>query len=78
MDSKLINSLSWTPMKISRRQVKAVADSDSSDADSVCLDDCVCIDYQPMNGKPGFLIDAKDDESFWAPVAHRTRNREIC
>ena len=55
----------------SRHQIKAVEDSsDPSDDDvDVCLDDCVCIDYKPVNGKPGFLIETRDDE-FWAPIAH--------
>ena len=69
------SSTSHFPIKISRHQIKAVKDSSdpSDDDDDVCLDDCVCIDYQPVNGNPGFLIETRDDE-FWAPIAHRTRN----
>ena len=50
VESKLNKSLSWTPIKISRHQIQAVEDSsDPSDDD---VDDCVCIDYQPVNGNP--------------------------
>ena len=40
VESKLNKSLSWTPVKFSRHQIKAVEDS-SDDDDDVCLDDCV-------------------------------------
>ena len=42
VESKLNKSLSWTPIKITRHQIKAAEDSSdpSDDDDDVCLDDC--------------------------------------
>ena len=61
---------SWTPIKISRSHIRA-ANSDTSDDDD---NECVCLDYQPADGMPGFEIDTKGD-SFWALIAHRTRTQ---
>ena len=72
-------SFSWSPVKFSRSAVKiGVRSTESSDVD---IDDCLSIDYQPRNGVPGFEVETKAD-SFWSPVAHRTRsnkklNREL-
>ena len=48
-------------------------DSDTSD-DNISLDDCLSLNYQPVHGMPGFEIETADD-TFWAPIAHRTRAR---
>ena len=47
------------------------ADSDTN-ADDVCVDECLSLDYQQVDGVPGFQIETKYD-AFWAPIAHRTR-----
>ena len=65
-------TVSWTPIKISRNHIRTVT-SDISE-DDVDINDCTCIEYQPVNGVPGFEIATKDD-TFWAPIAHRTRTR---
>ena len=44
---------------------------ESSDLD---IDECLSIDYPPKEGEPGFEVETKD-ESFWLPVAYRTRTR---
>ena len=62
---------SWTPIKISRSRIRA-ANSDTSDED-VCIDEYVCLGYQLVDGIPGFDINTKGGDSFWAPIAHRTR-----
>ena len=62
---------SWTPIKISRSRMR-VADSNSSD-DDIPIDDWLMLDYQVVNGAPGFVIETKDD-TFWVPIAHRTRS----
>ena len=49
------------------------ADSDISD-DNISLDDCLSLNYRPVHGMPGFEIETADD-TFWAPIAHRTRAR---
>ena len=64
---------SWTPIKISRSRIRA-ANSDTSDED-VCIDECVCLGYQLVDGIPGFDISMKGGDSFWSPIAHRTRTR---
>ena len=65
-------SFGWSPAKISRRAVKVgTGSTESSDLD---IDECVSIDYQPKEGEPGFEVETKD-ESFWSPVAFRTRTR---
>ena len=46
---------SWTPIKISRSQVRA-ADSDTSD-DNVSLDDCLSLNYQPVHVVPRFDVE---------------------
>ena len=61
---------SWTPIKISRSRIRA-ANSDTSD-DDILVNECLSLDYQPVDGEPGFEIETNDD-TFWAPVAHRTR-----
>ena len=45
---------------------------DSSGASDLDINECLLFDYQPREGVPGFEIETKED-SFWAPVAHRTR-----
>ena len=50
----------WTPIKISRSRMR-VADSNSSDHDNIAVDDCLMLDYQVINGTPGFEVEMKDD-----------------
>ena len=71
---QLVGELPWTPRKLlSKSRVKAViVDSDTSE-DEVCLKDCLSLDYRPHDGVPGFDIETGND-SFWAPIAHRTRS----
>ena len=65
-------SFCWSPAKISRRAVKVgTGSTESSDLD---IDECLSIDYQPKEGESGFEVETKD-ESFWLPVAYRTRTR---
>ena len=44
---------SWTSIKISRSRVRA-ADSDTS-VDNISLDDCLSLNYQPVEGVYHFL-----------------------
>ena len=61
----------WTPIKISRSRMR-VADSNSSD-DDISVDDCLMLDYQVVNGAPGFEAEMKDD-TFWMPISHHTHS----
>ena len=45
-------TLSWTPIKISRSQVRAA--DDTSD-DNISWDDCLSLNYQPVEGVHHFL-----------------------
>ena len=65
-------SFSWSPAKISRRAVKV--GTGSTESSDLYIDECLSIDYQPKEGEPGFEVETKD-ESFWLPVAYRTRTR---
>ena len=47
---------SWTPIKISKRRIR-VADSKTSDDEISCLS----LDYQVVNGSPGFEVEMNDD-----------------
>ena len=62
----------WSPVKFSRRSVKA-ASATSSDSE-INVSECLCIDYQRRNNEPGVEIETKHN-TFWIPVAHRTRSR---
>ena len=64
--------LNWSPVKFSRRSVKA-ASATSSDSE-IDVTECLCIDYQRRNNEPGVEIETKDN-TFWIPVAHQTRSR---
>ena len=64
--------LNWSPVKFSRRSVKA-ASATSSDSE-IDVSECLCIDYQRRNNEPGVEIETKDN-TFWIPVAHRTHSR---
>ena len=65
-------SFGWSQAKISRRAVKVgTGSTESSDFE---IDECLSIDYRPKEGEPGFEVETKD-ESFWLPVACRTRTR---
>ena len=66
-------SFSWSPVKFSRSACK-VGDSNYSEDSDLDISECLSIDYQPVDGTPGFTVETKDDV-FWAPVAHRTRQR---
>ena len=71
-----MQSKTWTPISISRSGIRAVADTDSDNSgqdDVVDVNECVMIDYLPINGRPGFEIETRTD-SFWSPIAHRTRS----
>ena len=46
----------------------------STESSDFEIDECLSIDYQPKEGEPGFEVETKD-ESFWLPVACRTRTR---
>ena len=35
------------------------------------IDDCLMLDYQVVNGAPGFEIETKD-HTFWVLIAHGT------
>ena len=59
----------WTPIKVSRNRIGP----DSSNVD-ILLDDCLSLDYQAVDGVPGFEVVTKDS-SFWAPISHCTRAR---
>ena len=48
--------------------------TDSSGESDLDIDECLPFDYQSRDGVPGFNVETKDD-SFWAPVSHRTRRR---
>ena len=61
----------WSPVKFSKRSVKA-ASATSSDSE-IDVSECLCIDYQRRNNEPGVEIETKDN-TFWIPVAHRTRS----
>ena len=63
---------SWTPPRFKKSYYRA-ATSDTSEHD-VDINDCMCIEYQPVSGVLGFEITTKD-ETFWAPIVHRTCTR---
>ena len=44
----------WIPVSISRSGIRAAADSDCSD--ELCVNECVIINHQPINGQPGFVF----------------------
>ena len=57
-----------------RRSAFKVGDSNLSKDNDLDVSECLSIDYEPVNGSPGFNVETKDDE-FWAPVTYRTRKR---
>ena len=65
---------SWSPVKFTRRQVKpASAASSLSDID---VSECLMIDYQRRDDRPGVEIATLDD-TFWVPIAHCTRSQQL-
>ena len=66
-------SISWSPVKFTRREVKTPSSVGLSD-DVIDAEKCLCVEYQRRDNIPGFEILTNDD-SFWVPVAHRTRSR---
>ena len=71
------SGLTWSPIKMSKGSVRAASASSDSE-DEVKPSMCVSISYESRDGKPGLEIETVDEESndtFWVPVAHRTRSR---
>ena len=60
-------SLTWSPVKFTRREVKTPSSVGLSD-DVIDAEKCLCVEYQRRDNIPGFEILTKDD-SFWVPVA---------
>lgn len=76
--------LTWSPVKITRSCVKdAASDQDSesagessSDSEDLKPSQIAAVGFESRSGVPGFEIETHDDDdSFWVPVALRTRSR---
>jgi hypothetical protein len=49
-----------------------VGDVDSSVCSDIDIDEYLSVCYHPREGVPGFEV---EEDSFWAPIAHRTHKR---
>ena len=63
--------LTWSPIKISRSQVKSA--SAVSSGDEISNLECLSLDYQMKCDVHGIEVETSD--IFWVPIAHRTRSK---
>ena len=64
-------SVSWSPVKISRSAFK-VGDSNLSEDSDLDVSECLSIEYEPVNGSPGFCVSFL--RLFWH-VNHTNNNK---